>query len=239
MLIRYPKRRIRFVALLLLVFLQGCFRVRFGAPSLPPVRDIGPVATETQDQLPDALPTVLVPSPTLIPTETLPTATLLPKVTITAVKGNLFIRRGPDMAYNPIGVLYKDTSAEAVARDVLSAWAQIVMPNSKNTGWVSVQTNYSSVQGDLKSLPEFTITDWPNAAYLRNCTHHEMYIQPGEIRLPSYLEYPENEMTFYPGIYTIYDLDLPNLPEVMKVDIREGSDIEIKIDGAGEKRKCP
>jgi hypothetical protein len=95
------------------------------------------------------------------------------------------------------------------------------------------------VQGDLASLPEFTITEWPNAAYLRNCTYHEMYILPGEITLPSYLEYPENEITLYPGTFTVYDLDAPDLPEVMKVDIREGSDIEIKIDGLGEKRKCP
>jgi hypothetical protein len=95
------------------------------------------------------------------------------------------------------------------------------------------------VDGDVAILPGFTPTDWPLAAYLRNCTHHEMYILPGEIILPSSLAYPENETWLYPGIYTVYDLEAPDEPEVMTVDIREGSEVEVRIDGLGEKRKCP
>ena len=162
-----------------------------------------------------------------------------PDVTITAVKGNLFVRRGPDMAYNPIGVLYQDTTTDAIARDVLSGWVQIHVPKTGGTGWVSVRSNYSRLEGDLHGLPVYTPTDWPVAAYLRNCSHHEMYIQPGEIRLPSSLEFPENEIWLYPGKYTVYDLDVPDEPEVMTVDMREGSDVEILFDGLGEHRKCP
>lgn len=239
MLEQTSKRRILFVAFLLLGFTQACLRARLGAPvSLPPVQEIEPIATEEQNGsfMP---PTAKFDTPTSTPTEFSPAPTSLPEVTITAVKGNLFIRRGPDLAYNPIGVLYNGTRADAIARDVLSGWVQILIPNSGHKGWVSVQTNYSRVEGDLHALPDFTSTDWPVAAYLRNCTQHEMYILPGEITLPSSLGYPENETWLYPGKYTVYDLDVADYPEVMKVDIREGSDIEILVDGVGEHRKCP
>jgi len=238
MLKRIPVFQIRFTTLLLVLLLTGCVRARLGAtPALPPVQDIEPVITQETDSF--ASPTAEIEAATPIPIEISPTPTSLPNVTVTAIKGNLFIRRGPDLAYNPTGILYKDTSAKAIARDVLSDWIQIIIPGSENTGWVSIQTRYSRVDGNVATLPGFTPTDWPLAAYLRNCTHHEMYILPGEITLPSSLVYPENETWLYPGLYTVYDLDAPNEPEVMTVDIREGSEIEIRIDGLGEKRKCP
>jgi hypothetical protein len=225
---------------LLLVFLaQACVQFKVDAPpTLPTAQAIETLSTEEQiSLLSTPTDTIEVPVPTK--TEIPPTATLLPNVTITAIKGNLFIRRGPDMAFNPIGVLYKDTNAKGIARDVLSKWVQIEIPNSNKTGWVSVQTSYSQIEGSLEGLPEYTPTEWPVAAYLLNCTHHQMYVLPSEMVIPSSFEYPDNEVWIYPGTYKVYDIDVSGDPEVMDFTIKEGESIEIRWDGLGEKRKCP
>ena len=231
--------KVLFIILLFAILLQACMQVRLDAPpALPTAQDIETITTEEQAAS-LATSTSQTETPALTATEIFPTPTSFPKVTISAIKGNLFIRRGPDLAYKPIGVLYKDTSAPVIQRDVLSNWVQITIPNSDNTGWVSIQTDYSKVDGDLKTLPEFTPTDWPIAAYLRNCTHHQMYVMPSEIILPSSLRQPENEIWLYPGSYTVYDIDVAGEPEVLQVDIREGITVEILDDGLGEHRKCP
>ena len=230
------QRRI-LAATLTVMLLQACMQVRVDAPpALPTPQDIETVAISEQ---PAATATS---TPTTVPataTEISPTATTQPRVVISAVKGNIFIRRGPDMAFNPIGVLYKDTSAPVIARDVLSNWVQIVIPNSDQKGWISIQTQYSKVDGDLKTLPEFTTTEWPIPAYLRNCTHHQMYILPAEVILLSSLDQPDNMVWLYPGTYTVYDLEVSGEPEVTTVEVREGVTVEILDDGAGEHRKCP
>jgi uncharacterized protein YgiM (DUF1202 family) len=214
-------------------------RVRASAPA----GDI-PIQTIETQQI-EIIPTV-TSYPTLIPT-LFPalTETIIPtqaqvSLTVTAVGGNLFIRRGPGLAYNPIGVLENGKSATALARDILSNWVQISLPSAKNrTGWISLMTEYSSLSGDLKTLSAIEVTDWPLHAYLRNCTYHNMVAQPGEIILPSYFQRPENEVRVYPGSYKIYDLDHPNTPEAADVEIREGMTIDITVNGDGEKRKCP
>lgn len=230
------QRRI-LAATLTVMLLQACMQVRVDAPpALPTPQDIETVAISEQ---PAATATS---TPTTVPataTEISPTATTQPRVVISAVKGNIFIRRGPDMAFNPIGVLYKDTSAPVIARDVLSNWVQIVIPNSDQKGWISIQTQYSKVDGDLKTLPEFTTTEWPTPAYLRNCTHHQMYILPAEVILLSSFDQPDNMVWLYPGTYTVYDLEVSGEPEVTTVEVREGVTVEILDDGAGEHRKCP
>ncbi|MBK7319035.1 MAG: SH3 domain-containing protein [Anaerolineales bacterium] len=230
------QRRI-LTATLTIMLLQACMQVRVDAPpALPTPQDIETVAIAEQ---PAATATS---TPTTVPataTEISPTATTQPRVVISAVKGNIFIRRGPDMAFNPIGVLYKDTSAPVIARDVLSNWVQIVIPNSDQKGWISIQTQYSKVDGDLKTLPEFTTTEWPTPAYLRNCTHHQMYILPAEVILLSSFDQPDNMVWLYPGTYTVYDLEVSGEPEVTTVEVREGVTVEILDDGAGEHRKCP
>ncbi|MFN8412703.1 MAG: SH3 domain-containing protein [Anaerolineales bacterium] len=201
-----------------------------------------PTATPTAEST--ATEIVAQPSATATPTQVRPTETLATsasnlKITLTAIKGNLFIRRGPDMAFNPIGVLYENTKVKVVGRDVLLRWAQIEIPDSQDTGWVSLQTKYSKVDGDIQSLPDFIPTEWPVPAYLRNCTHHQMYIMPGAITLPSSFRAPDNEIWLYPGHYSVFDFDMPDLPEVMKFDIREGQEVEIQDDGTGEHRICP
>jgi hypothetical protein len=233
------KQRTISIVFLFVLLLQSCMQVRLDAPpALPTAQDIEKITTEKPETtLATSTPQINTPDATA--TAVLPTPTTLPKVTIRAINGNIFIRRGAHMAYNPIDVLYKDTSAQVIARDVLSKWVKIIIPKSNNTGWVSIQTDYTYISGDLKSLPEITPTDWPIPAYLRNCTHHQMYIMPGEIVLPSTYGQPENETWVYPGFYTAYDLDVSGEPEVFQVDIREGMTAEIHDDGLGEHRKCP
>ena len=221
------------------ILLQACMQVRVDAPSaLPTPRDIETVAIEDQPTATltaSPVPVTATATSTSIP----PTETPIPNVTIHAVKGNLFIRRGPDMAFNPISVLYKDTGTKVIARDVLSKWVKVVIPDSDKTGWISLQTQYSQVDGDIQSLPELAPTEWPVPAYLRNCTRHQMYILPAEIVLPSSLEQPENMIWLNPGTYTAYDMDIAGEPEAATVVLSEGSIVEILYDGTGEHRKCP
>jgi hypothetical protein len=138
------------VILLFALTIQACAQAGFDMPrALPTARDIEPTSSEARSE-PSATPTVQVEIPTA--TKIIPTPTSsLPIVSVSAVKGNLFIRRGPDMGFNPVAVLYKDKSAEVLARDVLSKWVKIKFPNSDKTGWVSIQTQYSLIEGDLKA----------------------------------------------------------------------------------------
>jgi hypothetical protein len=229
------KYRKIFLILMIAVMTQSCVRLRSNLPALPTPR---PIETVSEEETVEATATKAVELPTATITLTaVPTATL-PTVIITAVNGNVNIRRGPSLSYNPISVLYKGNSARVIAHDVLTKWAQIELPNSDKTGWVSLLTDYAIVEGDLDSLPGFTFTEWPITAYLRNCTHHEMFIMPGDITLPSSYQEPENEIWLNPGHYTAYDLEVPGLPEVKSFDIREGQEIEIIDDGTGEHQKC-
>ncbi|MBC7878763.1 MAG: SH3 domain-containing protein [Anaerolineales bacterium] len=234
------RRSVIFIILLLLISTQGCMSTGLNVPpSLPTAQDIEELPTEEQIEV-TATSTIKVeksPSPTA--TEIIPTATSLPAVTISAVKGNIYIRRGPGLAYNPIGVLYKGASTQVIARDVLSRWVQVIIPDSEITGWVSIQTEYSQLNGEFDDLPDFTFTDWPVPAYLENCTAHDMYVMPGEIVISSYFSAPKNEAWLNPGTYTVYDLAVPGEPEVLQVDIREGEQASINKNGLGEKHKCP
>ena len=234
---------------------QGCMRARLDIPAVPTPRDIESTqaesriaATSTPLALPSLTPfdqTHKVPVPSRegkpVPAATEISPTPLSKVTITSVKGNLYIRRGPGLEYNQIGVLLKDTSTEVIAHDVLSNWVQVLIPNSDNTGWVSIQTLYSKIDGDINNLPDFTFTDWPLPAYIKNCTEHDMFITPGDIYLPNLYTNAEykNEVQVNPGSYIAYDLFVPGEPEAQKFEIREGAQAYITMNGLGVKHKCP
>jgi hypothetical protein len=232
-----PSRKYRNISIVLLFVLltQACAQAGLETPpALPTAQDIEPTSTDVRSE-PSATPTVEIPTATkIVPTPT----PSLPKVTITAVKGNLFIRRGPGMPFNQIAVLYKDTSAEVIAHDVLSNWVQIKFPNSSKTGWVSIQTQYSLIEGDLNDVPEQSPTEWPVPAYVQNCTYHQMYVMPIEAVIPSIYNSPDNEIRINPGSYTVYDIDVPGEPEVKEIEVKEGSQIEIVDDGAGDHHKC-
>lgn len=232
----------KITSILLLAFLlQGCLFRPQTVDSRPQTVDTESPTATVESSSPTVQTPTLLASPTIAPTATVILPTPLPSVTITAATGNIFIRRGPGLPYNPIGVLRKGASAEVIAQDVLSDWVQINIPDSDATGWVSIQTMYSKVDGDLSQLPDFTFTDWPLPAYIKNCTEHDMFIAPGEIYLPSLYTNAQykNEVQVNPGTYVAYDLFVPGEPEAQEIEIREGVTAYITINGLGVEHKCP
>ncbi len=193
------------------------------------------------------IPTAIsLPSPTLlaatnlVPEATVATTPTAPAVIVTATNGNVFLRRGPDLGFNPISVLMEGQSATALARDVLAEWLQVPLPgNPDQTAWVSIQTQFTRVTGHVMSLPEVQPTYFPVPASIRNCTYHQMSVDPGNITLPSVDNFPANDVQVNPGTYVIHDTDVDGYPEVLKVSVSEGSAIDVRVDGNGEKRKCP
>jgi len=158
---------------------------------------------------------------------------------ITASKGNLNIRRGSGVAYNPISVLKNGQSVTAHGRDFLANWIMVDIPNSAGeTGWVRTETDYSKITGDINNLPE-VIVDYAVPAYVQNCTYHLMILQPGGILVSNILGFPNNDARVYSGEYFVYDDDVPDAPEVMTVSVREGTLISIEVDGNSDKHKCP
>jgi hypothetical protein len=130
-------------------------------------------------------------------------------------------------------------SAQALARDVLTKWVQIPISGHPNkTGWISIQTRFVAVSGDVVKLPEVMPTDWPVQASLRNCTYHYMAAEPGGIVIQAVYNFPDNEVQINPGVYTIHDIEVDGSPEVMQVEIKEGSEIDIRDDGDGDHKKC-
>lgn len=160
-------------------------------------------------------------------------------VTVAALKGNLFIRRGPDLAYNAISALLDGQSVTAHARDVLGKWLQVSLPDHpEEIGWISIQSHYTLVNGDVKSLPAVEPADWPVLASVRNCTYHEMRVDPIGIVITTADNFPWNDVQIDPGVYTIHDIEVHGSPLIMEIEIKEGSQIEIHRDGDGQRWKC-
>ncbi len=236
----FSSRRI-FVFLAILFLVSACFsrrqdfQTRVIEENLPTETTATPLASVQETPLP-----TLQPTSTIVPTlEALPT--LLPRVTITAMSGNLFIRRGPGLAYDVVGILYKDTSAEIIGQDVLSGWVQVNISDSQATGWISIQTQFSKIDGDLTIIQAFTFEEWPEPAYIKNCTEHDMFIEPAGLYLASLYSNAtgENEVQVNPGDYIIYDLFVQGEPEVERVSVREGNIVYVTINGLGVGHKCP
>src|SRR5690348_8591321 len=96
------KYRNIFFILMIAVMTQSCVQLRSNLPALPTPR---PIETVSQEEAADLTPTELVALPTATVTLTVAPTAALPTVIITAVNGNVNIRRGPGLAYNPISVL--------------------------------------------------------------------------------------------------------------------------------------
>jgi uncharacterized protein YraI len=219
------------VLMLLLLSSVGCTALLTPTPSLEiqamPTTEsssVAPVPTSSPTESPAE---VIVPSPTV------------GMVVITASKGNLNIRRGPGISYNPISVLKNGQSATAHGRDLLANWVMVDIPGGAGqTGWVRTETDYSEITGDIDSLPE-VIVDFAVPAYVQNCTYHLMVLQPGDIPVSNLRAFPNNDARVYPGEYTVYDDDVPDTPEVMTINVKEGMLIDIDVDGNSEHHKCP
>lgn len=187
------------------------------------------------ESTPPATPT---PAPTPEPS---PTPEPPPVVRIVAADGNLYIRRGPGTEYNRIGLLRKGESADVVGRDMLSKWVQVKIPGNEATGWVSLLTPFTQIEGDLSQVEAFTFTDWPLPAYIKNCTEHDLLVNPGELDLYSLWTNSvyRNEIRVDPGVYQVYDLFVPDEPLIETVDVLEGETIYITVNGLGVEHHCP
>lgn len=231
----------RLIFLLPFFFVSSCFRTQLNFQTRI-VEDI-PLTAVADEQIPTVQSTFTPqPTATIVPTASevvLPTTST--DVMITAINGNLFIRRGPGLEYNSVGVLYEGKKAKIIGRDILSGWVQINIPKSKSIGWVSIQTQFSKITGDLDTVPSFTFTDWPQPAYIKNCTENDMFIEPAGLYLYSLYSNStgENEVQVNPGEYIIYDLFVSGEPEVTRVSVREGITAYITINGLGIEHKCP
>jgi len=235
------KFRKTFLLLIIAVLIQGCFRGRFAGGDGPGGSSSLRELPSTQTPFIQLDSTPPLPTPTLVPTATQLLPTPQPRVTITAINGNLYIRRGPALEYDRIGVLHNNESADVIASDVLYRWLQVKIPHSDKTGWVSIQTQYSSVDGDTKLLPNITFSDWPLPAYIKNCTEDDLFIQPGDIYLPSLYTNAiyKNEVQVNPGEYVAYDLFVAGEPVAETFSIHEDMTYYITINGEGVKHKCP
>lgn len=155
-------------------------------------------------------------------------------------RGNLFIRRGPDLAFNPISVLMEGQMAYPTGRDVLSRWLQIPLPaDPLRTGWISIMSDFTEITGDAHALQEIEPVEWPTLAFVRNCTYHQMILKPGDIIIPAIIYFPDNDVQVNPGRYKVLDLELDGYPDIRRIDVSEGSAVDIIVDGLGMKKKCP
>lgn len=223
-----------------MLLVQGCFRGQSGSALITTTEEAVVRAATFTPAPPTFTPP---PSPTPAPAavEVSPTPELTANVTVTAARGNLYIRRGPGTPYDRIGVLSKGESAVVIGRDVLSKWVQIQIPGlDEATGWVSLLTEFSEIQGDLSQVPAFTFTDWPQPAYIENCTEHDLLILPNELYLYNLYANDKylNEVQIDPGTYNIQDLFVDGEPVYMTVDVREGQTLYITENALGEMHKC-
>lgn len=240
---RINKRTIpRFLLLLFIFSNQACSAPsnQVDATQLPPAAETSVIVPTPFPSSTPTLTATPIVNPSASPTNIASPMPTLVDVSISAVNGNLFIRRGPDLAYNQVGALMRGETATVLARDVLAEWVEVMLPSKPDkTGWISVQTKYAVVHGNMMRLPARAITDWPAAAYIRNCTFHEMFILPEETIIPALSDSPDNEISLNPGIYKIYDSAVSGHPVVMEVNLSEGNTVDIVLNGNAEHHKCP
>lgn len=148
------------------------------------------------------------------------------------------MRRGPSLAYNYIDVLYEGDEVNVIGRDRISRWLMIELPSRPGIyGWVTTETVYSTVNGDVSSLP-FVEAKPAAAAFIRNCTKHKLWILPADVELLDKFNEPYNEERFDVGAYQVYDLENPDGKVIQDVTLSEGKTVDITKDWAGEKSKC-
>ncbi len=228
-------------ALAFLLLITACNLPSAAAPTPPPTQaatalPASPTAPSLPTPLPptESLPPALTPS--LAPSWTATTPPTAAPVTVSAT-GNLNVRRGPGVGYNPVGGLLKGETATATARDAKGEWLYISLASSK-PGWVSTLTKFSTVSGDVQSLPVMSM-DPPKPAYFRNCTFHPMLVKPAGVTVPPQNESPQNKVQFNPGDYEIKDTSVAGEPTVMEATLFEGQTIDIRTDGIPNTYACP
>ena len=108
--------------------------------------------------------------------------------------------------------------------------------NQSTQGWITTETQYTEISGDLSNLP-FVETEPATPAYIRNCTKTTIWIYPEGVQLLDKFEAPYNEEQFIVGRHRAID---PNNPGVTlkEIDLSEGERVDILYDGGGDKSKC-
>jgi hypothetical protein len=159
-----------------------------------------------------------------------------PVVTVSATGGRLNVRRGPGPEYDFVGAFLDGQSTTVTARNADAKWVLINVPNtSKSLGWITLETQYTSVNGDVTGLPLMQVGP-AVPAYIRNCTGREMMINPLGALLQPKGSAPENQLQFFPGEYSIIDMETE--ASVGDVTVIEGRTIDIKEDSSGTKYSC-
>ncbi|MFH1184201.1 MAG: hypothetical protein V1755_04070 [Chloroflexota bacterium] len=226
------------VAVLVGVTILAC-NLQFATPgegqesSAPPAETATNSASATPE--PSAAPTQTA---TDSATETA-TATVGPPpvVTVAASGGRLNVRRGPGPEYDTVGAFLDGQSTTATARNGDGSWVLINTPDtSKSLGWIIVKTQYTTVRGTVANLPVLEV-DSALPAYIRNCTPHEMLVNPGGALLLERSNSPENQLQFFPGEYSVIDQTTES--EVAGVTVFEGRTIDVKKDSSGKSFSCP
>jgi hypothetical protein len=202
------------------------------------------IATESQSATAEPTST---PAPTaeIQPTKT-PTLTVAAtptttssKVTISAVEGDIAIRKGPDATFDAIAKLQNGETATVLARSIMNGWVQVEIPSQTGeTGWISVQTNYSIVNGNLLDLPRIDSVEWNIGSYLINCTPHKMIVKPGNVILEPIDDAPANRVWFSPGLYSVYDMDVEGQPVAANLTVTEHREFHILKDGTRKQWSC-
>ena len=248
------KLKAQFLIFLLVIILQGCappgvnrMEATLAASTpgeiptwtpRPGEASAFPTATRPFDQTQDGpAPTMEAQTAAQSVTNPPPPSPTLMVVTISVKGGNLNVRRGPSTDYNPLYVLRDGETATVIGRDRISRWVLIEVPSVPGArGWVTTETEYSTVTGDAPSLP-FLTEEPASPSFIRNCTKHELWVMPAQVKLLSKFDKPDNEERFGPGVYQVYDLDGPQ-DYFETVSLLEGKTVEIRVDWNGEKSKC-
>ena len=228
-------------AILVLSFLACRIQFQIANPTYTPTPSSSSpveVATVTLQSIATSTYTALPATPTAAASMT-PT---LPLVTITAINGNLYIRRGSGSDFNPIGVLLQGQTVTALGRDILDEWLYIPIPSHTGKfGWVSTLTIYSSISGQTMDLPVVD-SDLAVPAYIQNCSTQDVIVQPVGVILPSVYQYPNTIVQLDPGVYTIMsdnNAKNPDYNQGIVVDLAEGELYKITAMGTSAQHKCP
>lgn len=231
-----------FVFLVFTLVVTACSAVQTQPPALTePVIQSQPSAVELSNlSVPTAdtqnVSLAEIPTPTI---EVAPSPTA-PNITVTVVNGDLSIRTGPDMSFDAIAMLQDGETVTALARSIMDGWVQIQIPSQAGeTGWISIQTNYSIINGNLLDLPRIDVVEWNVGSYLNNCTTHQMIVQPGGAILQPVGNSTEKGVWFPPGTYSVYDLDVDGQPVVANLTVLEHREYNICKDGDGQRWSCP
>lgn len=225
-----------FLILTLAVTVQACSTVQTPLPATTKAAQQSQLsAVETPKADTQTVSLVQVPTPTI---ELMPSATP-PGVTLTIVNGDLSIRTGPDMSFDAIAKLQDGDTVTALARSIMDGWVQVQIPSrTGETGWVSTQTNYAIVTGNLLDLPRIDAVEWNVGSYLINCTPHQMIVKPGDVILQPAGE-TDSRVWFTPGTYSVYDLGVTGQPVAANLTVTEHREFHILKDGNRKQWACP